>query len=217
MTKRSCIKGEFHVVYALFYIVVHSVHARCLIKCLLGIFSLVWTPMSTKFCGFSCFLIKNIFGSLVVYLTHLAPHVHFPCIDHALHIATSCTHLCYPCHALVYALFLHPSMSYLAYALQHFFFVLCLSFIFLFILHPSCIFILVHSFISCSLFSLTLCLFVSKTGKVYSRVVYLRIFSFLYDFYAHSYGEKFYFSCTCVGGELYHRGDTCTKGEKTVC
>ena len=117
MTTRSCIKGEFHVVHALFYIVVHSVHARCLIKCLLGIFSLVWTPMSTKFCCFSCFLIKNIFGSLVVYLTHLAPHVHFPCIDHALHIATSCTHLCYPCHALVYALFLHPSMSYLAYAL----------------------------------------------------------------------------------------------------
>ena len=64
-----------------------------LIKCLLGIFLLVWTPMSTKLWGFSCFLIRNMFGSLVVYLTHLAPHVHFPCFSHALHIVTSCTHL----------------------------------------------------------------------------------------------------------------------------
>ena len=46
--KRTCIKDGFHDVHTLFYIVVHSVHARCLIKCLLGIFSLVWTPMSTK-------------------------------------------------------------------------------------------------------------------------------------------------------------------------
>ena len=63
--------------------------------------SLVWTPTSTKLWGFSCFLIRNMFGSLVVYLTHISPHVHFPCIGHALLIATSCTHLCYPCHALV--------------------------------------------------------------------------------------------------------------------
>ena len=93
VAKITCIKGGFHDVYALFYIVIHSVHARCLIKCLLGIFSLVWTPMSTKLWGFSCFLIRNMFGSLVVCLTHLAPHVHFPCISHALHIATSCTTL----------------------------------------------------------------------------------------------------------------------------
>ena len=117
VTKRTCIKGGFYDVHALFYIVVHSVHASCLIKCLLGIFSLVWTPMSIKLWGFSCFLIRNMFGSLVVYLTHLAPHVHFPCFCHALHIATSCTHLCYPCHALVYTLFLHPIMSCLPYSL----------------------------------------------------------------------------------------------------
>ena len=117
VAKRTCIKGGFHDVHALFYIVVHSVHIRCLIKCLLGIFSLVWTLMSTKLWGFSCFLIRNMFGSLVVYLTHLAPHVHFPCIGHALHIATSCTHPCYPCHALVSTLFFHPSMSCLPYAL----------------------------------------------------------------------------------------------------
>ena len=87
-------------------------------KCLLGIFSLVWTSMSTKFWGLSCFLIRNMFGSLVVYLTHLAPHVHSPCFGHALHIATSCTHLCFACLALVYILFPHP---------QHvmFYFILC--------------------------------------------------------------------------------------------
>ena len=48
MEKRTCIKGGSHDVRALFHIVVHSVHARCLIKCLLGIFSLVWTPINTK-------------------------------------------------------------------------------------------------------------------------------------------------------------------------
>ena len=117
VAKRTCIKGRFHDVHALFYIAVHSMHAKSLIKCLLSIFSLVWTLMSTKICGFSCFLIRNMFESLVVYLTHLAPHVHFPYFGHALHIATFCTHLCYPCHALVYTLFLHPSMSCLPYAL----------------------------------------------------------------------------------------------------
>ena len=117
VAERTCIKGGFHDVHALFHIFVHSVHVRCLIKCLLDIFSLVWTPMSTKLWGFSCFLIRNMFGSLVVYLTHLAPHVHFSCIGHALHLATSCTHLCYPCHALVLTLLFHPSMSCLPYAL----------------------------------------------------------------------------------------------------
>ena len=97
-----------------------------------------------------------------------------------------------------------------------FYFVFCLSFIFSFILHPSCIFILVHAFISCPHFPLTLCLFMSKRGRLYSRVVYWRVFSFLYDFCAHSYGEKFYFSCIFVGEEFFHRGDAYTKGEKTV-
>ena len=115
--KITCIKGGFHEVHVFFYIVVRSVHVRCLIKCLLCIFSLVWTPMSKKLWGFSCFLIRNMFGSLVVYLTHLAPHVHFQCFGHALHITISCTHLCYPFQALVYTLFLHPSMSCLLYAL----------------------------------------------------------------------------------------------------
>ena len=34
MPKRTCIKGGFHDVHVLFHIVVHCVHARCLIKCL---------------------------------------------------------------------------------------------------------------------------------------------------------------------------------------
>ena len=117
MAKRTCIKGGFHDVHALLYIVIHSVHARCLIKCLLNIFSLVWTPMSTKLWGFSYFLTRIMFDLLVVYLTHLALHVHFHCFGHALHIATSCTHLYYPCRALVCTLFLHASMSYLNYTL----------------------------------------------------------------------------------------------------
>ena len=98
-----------------------------------------------------------------------------------------------------------------------FFFVFCLSFIFSFIQHPSCIFTLVHSFISCPHFSLTLCLFVSKRWRVYSSVVYRTVLSVLYDSYAHSQGEKFYFSCTFVRGEVFHRGDAYTKGEKTLC
>ena len=50
---------------------------------LLGIFSLIWTLMSNKPWGFSCFLIRNMFDLLVVYFTHLAPHVHFSCIAHS--------------------------------------------------------------------------------------------------------------------------------------
>ena len=152
VAERTCIKGGFHDVHALFHIIVHSVHARCLIKCLLGIFSLVQTPMSTKLWGFSCFLIRNMFGSLVVYLTHLAPHVHFSCIGHALHLATSCTHLCYPCHATL-AVSSQLVMSTLYFVACYF--VLGLSFIFSFILHSSWIIIIVHTFISCPLFSLT--------------------------------------------------------------
>ena len=134
MAKRTCIKDGFHDVHALFHIVVHSVHARCLIKCFLGIFSLVLTLMSTKLWGFSCFLIRNMFGPLVVYFTHVDSHVHFPCFGHALYIATSYTHLCYPCHALVYTSLPHPSISCLPHALWHFF-LFCLLFELYFLIH----------------------------------------------------------------------------------
>ena len=115
--RKNMIKCGFHDVHTLFHIIVHSVHARCLIKCLLDISLLVWTPMSTKLWGFSCLLIWNMFGSLVMYLTHIAPHVNFSCIGHTLHLATSCIHLCYPCHALIFTLFLHSSISCLPYTL----------------------------------------------------------------------------------------------------
>ena len=160
-------------------------HTRCLIKCILSIFSLVWTLMRTKLQDFSCFLIRNMFGSLVVYLTHLAPHVHFPCIGHTLHIATSCTHLCYPCHALIYILFLHPSMSCLPYALQHLVMSYVLNFIFSFILHPSCIILLIHSFISCLLFSLTPLSISCQKGGEYTLDQYTREFCHFYMTHVH--------------------------------
>ena len=97
-----------------------------------------------------------------------------------------------------------------------FYFVFGLSFFFSFISHPSCIIIIVHTFISHPLFSLTLCLFLTKRRRVYSRE-YIGVFlSFLYDSCAHPQGEKFYFSCTFVGGEIFHRRNAYTKGEKTL-
>ena len=115
---------------------------------------------------------------------------------------------------------------YLALSSQHvmftlyfvaFYFVFGLSFIFSFISHPSCFIIIIHTFISCPLFSLTLCLFLTKRGRVYFREYTGVFLSFLYDFCAHPQREKFYFSYTFVGEEIFHRGDAYTKGEKTLC
>ena len=112
---------------------------------------------------------------------------------------------------------------YLASSPQHVMFTLCfvafyfvfsLSFIFSFISHPSCIIIIVHTFIFCPLFSLTLCLFLTKRGRVYSREYIREFFSFLYDSCAHPQGEKFYFSCTFVGGEIFHKGDAYPRGRR---
>ena len=114
---------------------------------------------------------------------------------------------------------------YLVSSSQHVMFTLCfvalcfvlgLSFIFSFILHPSCIISIVHSFISYPRFSLTLCLFLTKKGRVYSRKYTKEFLSFLYDSCVHPQGEKFYFSCTFIGGELFHRGDAYIKREKTL-
>ena len=73
----------------------------------------------------------------------------------------------------------HPSMSSLLYVLYHFVFVLGLSFIFSFILHPSCIIIIVRTFISYLHFSLTLCLFLTKRGNAYPRE-YTEVFCYFY-------------------------------------
>ena len=136
--------------------------------------------------------------------------MHWSCIAHS----PSCTRLCYPCHALVYV----SSSQHLMFTLYYvaLCFVLELIFIFSFISHPSCIIIIVRSFISCPLFSLTLCLFLTKRGRVYSREYTGVFLSFLYDSCAHPQGEKFYFSCTFVGREIFHRRDAHTKGEKTL-
>ena len=50
-------------------------HAKCLIKYPLGIFALIWTPMSTKLWRFPCLLNCNMFPSLLVCFTHFAPWV----------------------------------------------------------------------------------------------------------------------------------------------
>ena len=148
------------------------------------LFLLFWTLMSTKLWSFSCFLIRNMFGLLVVYFTHLVPHVNFSRFVYALHIATSCTHFCQPCHVLVYILFPHPQhvMFYFMLCCIVFLrcFVFCLSFIFSFILYPSCIFILVHIIFSFPRSFWPFCPFVSKRGRVLQRV-YQRLLSFLYD------------------------------------
>ena len=131
---RTCIKGRSHHVHAFYHIQVVSVHARCLMNCLLGIFSLVWTLMSTNLQGFSCFLIRNMFGLLVVYLTHLAPHVHFSCIAHSHLMHTPLLPL--PCLGLYlvssslacHVYFILCSIVFLSC------FVFCLTFIFSFIL-----------------------------------------------------------------------------------
>ena len=153
----------------------------CSSDLLLGIFSLIWTPMSTKLWGFSCFLIRNMFGSLVVYLTHLTPHVHFSCIAHSRLLHTSLLPLsCIGLYLTSSSLHIMFTLCFVA-----FYFVFGLSFIFSFILHPSCIIIIVHTFISCPLFSLTLCLFLTKRGRVYSREYTGVFLSFLYDSCVH--------------------------------
>ena len=148
------------------------------------------TPCPT--CAFS--MLWSCIAHIHLLHTHLLP---LSCID--LYLVSSSQHVMF-------------TLCFVAFS-----FVFYLSFIFSFVLPSSCIFLLVHTFISCPHFSLSLCLFMSKRGRVYSRVVYQRVLSFLYGSCAHSQGEKFYFLCTCVAGELFHRGDAYTKGEKTLC
>ena len=94
-------------------------------------------------------------------------------------------------------------------------FVIDLSFIFSFISHPSCIIIIVRSFISYPRFFLTLCLFMTKRRRVYSREYTKEFLSFLYDSCAHPLGEKFYLM-HILRGRDYDRGDAYTKREKTL-
>ena len=141
------------------------------------------------------------------------------CIFHALVMHCTQPPLAYTFATLV----MLWSIPYFFILACHVYFMLCSILLcllfelhFSLILHSSCIILLVHTLISCPRFSLALCLFVSKRGRVYSRVVYQRVLSFLYDSCARSQGEKFYFSCTFVGGVMFHKGDAYTKGEKTL-
>ena len=62
--------------------------------------------------------------------------------------------------------------------------VLGLSFIFSFISHLSCIISIVRTSLSCPRFFLTLCLFLTKRGRVYSRE-YTRVFCHFYMTLVH--------------------------------
>ena len=104
---------------------------------------------------------------------------------------------------------------YLASSSQHVMFTLCfvafyfvfsLSFIFSFISHPSYIIIIVHTFISCPLFSLTLCLFLTERGRVYSREYIGEFLSFLMTL-VHILTGRNSISRTHLQGERYSIGE----------
>ena len=92
-------------------------------------------------------------------------------------------------------------------------FALCLSFIFLFILHPSCIIpLLISSFLSlipldCFVYSW------QKRGE-YTKE-YTGLYRHFYMTHVHTLRESNSTSCTFVRGESY-RVDAYTKGEKTL-
>ena len=134
--KKTCIKGGFHDVHTLFYIVVHSVHARCLIKCLLGIFSLVWTPMSTK--------LQRVYRRILSFLYNSCAH---PLGEkfYLMHICRGrdisqgrCTYqggedivltrkLCFVCFSLcLFSCFFYGAFSYVCYLCFVVLIILCL-------------------------------------------------------------------------------------------
>ena len=85
-------------------------------------------------------------------------------------------------------------------------FVFCLSFIFSFISHISCIIIIVHTFISCPRFSLTLCLFVTKREREYSRE-YTEEFCHFYMTLVHILRGRNSISRAHLQGERYSIGE----------
>ena len=130
--------------------------------------------------------------------THLLP---LSCID--LYLASSSQHVMF-------------TLCFVA-----FYFVLGLSFIFSFISLPSCIIIIVHTFISCPLFSLTLCLFLTKMERLYSREyteVFCHFYMTLVMTLVHILRGRNSISHAHLQGEsFFHSVDAYTKGEKTLC
>ena len=121
-----------------------------------------------------------------------------PCPTCAFSMQWSCiahSHLLHtPLLPLSYiGLYLTSSSQHVMFTLCFvaFYFVLGLSFIFSFISHPSCIISFVRSFISCPRFSLTLCLLLTKRGRVYSREYTEEFLSFLYDSCVYPQGESY--------------------------
>ena len=87
-----------------------------------------------------------------------------------------------------------------------FYFVLGLSFIFSFISHPSCIISIVRTFISYPPFFLTLCLFLTKRGRVYSRE-YTGVFCHFYMTLVHILRGRNSISHAHLQGERYSIGE----------
>ena len=105
------------------------------------------------------------------------------------------------------------SMSCSLYFVAFFYvFVLCLSFIFSFILHPSCIIPLLISYFL-SLIPLECFVHSWQKGGEYTGE-YIVLYRHFYMTYVHTLRGSNSTSCTFVGGESY-RGDVYTKGEKT--
>ena len=104
---------------------------------------------------------------------------------------------------------------YLASSSQHvmstlcsvaFYIVLGLSFISSFISHPSCIISIVRTFISCPCFFLTLCLFLTKRGRVYSKE-YTGVFCHFYMTLVHILRGRNSISHAHLQGERYSIGE----------
>ena len=149
--------------------------------------------------------------------------MHWSCIahSHALHIATHCTQ---PPLAHTFAtLVMHWSIPYFFILACHVYLMFCsilhcLRFELHFLIHLAppmhhqhCSYL--HLLPSFLLDPLSI---PDKKGESILQKLYQRVLSFLYDSCAHPQGKKFYFSCTFVEGEIFHRGDAYTKGEKTL-
>ena len=87
-----------------------------------------------------------------------------------------------------------------------FYIVLGLNFIFSFISHPSCIISIVRTFISCPRFFLTLCLFLTKRGRVYSRE-YTEVFCHFYMTLVHILRGRNSISYAHLQGKRYFIGE----------
>ena len=147
--------------------------------------------MSTKIWGFSCFLIRNMFCSLVVYLTHFALH----CIFHALVMHCTLPPLAHTFATLV----MHWSTPCFFILVCHVYLMLC-SILFClmielhFLIHLAP---LIHHY-HCSylyllpLFLLDPCLFLTKRGRVYSRE-FTRVFCHFYMTLVHILREEILF------------------------